>query len=482
MPQPPGTLTAFQNPIWVGGKPWETNRNYHAHNLHTASYQGSQHLAYSKLSRSADGLNNTNANIIMNSHYEMVAELLKSHDLTELDPHEFELIDNGTKVIQLGRIRRPSDWPYGKDGVIGESVLQLVDIATGDVEFEWRSLDQVPLDESCHTYPDIDYFHLNSAAKDSEGDYIINGYHVCTIYKINGTDGSIIWRLGGKKSDFTMLDGYELMRMHHIRIRPLDSIKLPTALRAQVTDTTHLALSIFDNAVIRPSAGSSASIVVLLDLEARTGQVVERYVQPDGMFGALFGSVQFLPNGDRFIGWGGQRSISQYTQNNELVFHAELADAATPTFSYRAFIGSWVGLPTTNPDVFSYSWTCTWQTTMYASWNGATEVRSWRFFGGVSASGPFKLAVAVNKVGFETRAVASFFASHAYVEGVGWDGALLGRSEIVATRVPRPDLAAYCNEFRCDQKINWTEADWFQHCRSETLNILGIVAVQAVLE
>ena len=323
--------------------------------------------------------------------------------------------------------------------------------------------------------------------KDSGGDYIINAYHACTIYKINGTDGSIIWRLGGKKSDFTMLDGYELMRMHHIRIQPLDSIKLPPALRVQVTDTTHLALSIFDNAVTgsaapRPPAGSSAGIVVLLDLEAKTGQVVERYVQPEGMFGVLFGSVQFLPNGDRFIGWGGQRSISQYTQNNELLFHAELADAATPTFSYRAYIGSWVGLPMTKPDVFSYSWTCTWQTTMYASWNGATEVGSWRFFGGLSASGPFKLVAAVDKVGFETRAVANFFASHAYVEGVGWDGTLLGRSEIVATRVPRPDLGAHCNEFRCNQNINWTEADWFDRCRSETLIILGIEAVQAVLE
>ena len=323
--------------------------------------------------------------------------------------------------------------------------------------------------------------------KDSEGDYIINGFFVCTIYKINGTDGSIIWRLGGEKSDFTMLDGYELMHMHHIRIRPLDTIRLPKGLRAQVTDTTHLALSIFDNAVNsntgpRPSVGSSAGIVVLLDLKARTGQVVEQYVQPEGMFAALFGSMQFLPNGDRFIGWGGQRSFSQYTQRNELVFHAELADAATPTFSYRAFIGSWVGLPMTKPDVFSYSWTCAWKTTMYASWNGATEVRSWRFFGGVSASGPFKLAVTVDRVGFETRAVASFFASHAYVEGVGWDGLLLGRSEIVATRVPRPGPGGRCNEFRCHQNINWTEADWSQNCRSETLNVLGIVAVQAVLE
>lgn len=112
---------------------------------------------------SADGSRNTNANIILNNHYEIVTEFLKSDDLTELDPHEFELLENGTKVIQIGRIRHASDSAYGKDGVIGESVLQLVDIATRDVEFEWRSLDHVPLDENCQINPDVDHLYVRGA-------------------------------------------------------------------------------------------------------------------------------------------------------------------------------------------------------------------------------------------------------------------------------------------------------------------------------
>lgn len=322
--------------------------------------------------------------------------------------------------------------------------------------------------------------------KDSDGNLLVSAYHACTIYKIDGTDGSILWRLGGENSDFVMLDGYHLMRMHHVRIRPIDSIKLPTALRAQVTDRTHLALSIFDNAFtsgtsLTQCAKSSAAIVILLDLVAMTGHIVERYAQPNGMFGALFGSVQFQPDGGRFIGWGGQRTVSQYTQDNELVYHAELADAAMPTFSYRAYKGPWVGRPTTKPDIFSYSWTCTWDTTMYASWNGATEVRSWRFFGAATALGPFKLAAIADKDGFETRAVASFFASYAYVEALQVNGSILGRSEIVSTRVPRPDYALICSEYRCYQDLKWTEADYLSNCSSENSDMSGSVFSQAVL-
>ena len=112
--------------------------------------------------------------------------------------------------------------------------------------------------------------------------------------------------------------------MHHVRIRDLPSISLPSVLWGKVSNETHLALSIFDNAsstVGAPTASSSA-VVVLLDLEARTAQVIERYPHSDLNYGALFGSVQFLATGDRFIGWGGALDVSQHTQDNELVFHA----------------------------------------------------------------------------------------------------------------------------------------------------------------
>lgn len=140
----------------MGGKPGESAWHYHTHNLHTISYQGSPHLAYSEVLKDSNGLN-TGPNLIMNNQYEVVAEFPRSDDITELDPHEFELIDSGTKFIQVGRIRHASDWQFAQDGVIGESVVQVVDTVTRNVEFEWRSLDHVPQNESCLSFPNLDY-------------------------------------------------------------------------------------------------------------------------------------------------------------------------------------------------------------------------------------------------------------------------------------------------------------------------------------
>lgn len=139
----------------MGGKPGESDWLYHALNLHTVTYQGSAHLAYSEILLDSNRVN-IGTNLIMNHKYEIVAEFPRPHGITELDVHEFELIENGTIFIQLGRARHASDWRFALDGVIAESVLQVVDTVTRNVEFEWRSLDHVPLNESCLSYPNLD--------------------------------------------------------------------------------------------------------------------------------------------------------------------------------------------------------------------------------------------------------------------------------------------------------------------------------------
>lgn len=322
--------------------------------------------------------------------------------------------------------------------------------------------------------------------KDFQGNYIINAYHSCSIFKINGTDGSIIWRLGGDRSDFEMIDDYKLMHMHHVRIRDFADVRIPKELEGKVSKQTHLALSIFDNGFFIfgqrvPTADSSSAIVVLLDLEAMTGQVIERYTQPQGMYGALFGSVQFLANGDRFIGWGGQRGFSQYTQNNELLLHAEIANEVTPTWSYRTFRAPWSARPTTQPDLYTYSWNCHWKTTMYASWNGATDVTSWRFYGSAFKNGGFEEMISVVKDGFETRARAPVFAAYAYVEALHADGSVLGRSVTVKTKVPRSEWAPLCNEFRCYQDFDWTEPGGSASCNESSADLFRGMLAQSVL-
>ena len=55
--------------------------------------------------------------------------------------------------------------------------------------------------------------HINSLDKDEHGDYLVSGRHVSTVYKIAGLNnpdglkpGSIIWRVGGLRTDFPIID------------------------------------------------------------------------------------------------------------------------------------------------------------------------------------------------------------------------------------------------------------------------------------
>ena len=210
-----------------------------------------------------------------------------------------------------------------------------------------------------------------------------------------------------------------------------------------------------------------------------TGQVIERYTQPQDMYSVLFGSFQFLPKGDRFIGWGGQRGFSQYTQDSELVYDAVIANDTEPTWSYRTFKGSWSARPQTLPDLYTYSWNCHWNTSMYGSWNGATDVESWRFYGGHSEDGSFEETAFVAKEGFETRAKASHFADYAYVEALHADGSVLGRSIMVKTKIPSRHLASRCNEHRCYETFDWMTNS--QSCNEYSSGVSRATFGQSVL-
>src|SRR5207248_2088928 len=108
------------------------------------------------------------------------------------------------------------------------------------------------------------------------------------------------------------------------------------------------------------------------------------------------GSIQPLANGNELVGWGSEPYFSEYDSNGRLLLDAVLP---RPDLSYRASLGQWVGLPLYPPSAAVR--TRSGRTTVYASWNGATEVSAWRVLGGSSSTGLRAVATA-KKSGFET--------------------------------------------------------------------------------
>src|ERR1700727_1169891 len=108
------------------------------------------------------------------------------------------------------------------------------------------------------------------------------------------------------------------------------------------------------------------------------------------------GDTQPLPNGNVFVGWGSEPSFSEFSRSGKLLLQGEFPG---PDLSYRATVAQWVGLPLTSP--LGAARQTGGDTTVYASWNGATRVASWRVLAGPSAS---RLAVVAThaRSGFET--------------------------------------------------------------------------------
>jgi hypothetical protein len=73
--------------------------------------------------------------------------------------------------------------------------------------------------------------------------------------------------------------------------------------------------------------------------------------------------------------------------------------------------------------------------TVYASWNGATQVGRWRVLGGPSKSGPFKPIRTVVWSSFETRIPIATGAAYVKVQALGKKGKALtgGSSRAVRT-------------------------------------------------
>jgi outer membrane protein assembly factor BamB len=118
-----------------------------------------------------------------------------------------------------------------KYGAVWDGIAQEVDIETGEVIFEWHSLEHVGIEESYIEPPSdprdsYDYFHINSIDVDHDGNLLVSARNTWSVYKLERKSGEVLWRLGGKNSDFEMGPGTRLParrppppRRHHLHLR-----------------------------------------------------------------------------------------------------------------------------------------------------------------------------------------------------------------------------------------------------------------------
>jgi hypothetical protein len=284
------------------------------------------------------------------------------------------------------------------------------------VVFEWHSLDHVPISESHYDVPrepnrPWDYFHLNSISEDEDGDLILSARHTFAVYKIDRETGEVLWRLGGKRSDFEMAPGTRFAWQHDARRAPDGTIT--------ILDNAHTESGPARARTLTDHVETSRAIALELDEDARTVRLARAVHEPRGLLADAQAGTHMLANGNLFVGWGSLRFFSEFAPDGTLVFDGRMA---APNNSYRAYRARWRGRPRTRPAIGVRDGDA------FASWNGATEVARWELL-----AGPRLRPVArARRTGFETRIDLPAGASRVAVRALDARGRALGRAEAVA--------------------------------------------------
>jgi Arylsulfotransferase (ASST) len=380
-----------------------------AHDLKVQSYRGNSVLTW---------MNGVNEYVIFDHSYREIARLSAANGYYG-DHHEFLISPQDTALILIYSpvLRDLSSIGGLKNDRVWQGIVQELDIETGKVLFEWHSIEHVGLDESYATVsqdgrPGLDYFHANSIEVDHDNNLLVSARQTFTVYKIDRNTGEIIWRLGGKKSDFEMGEGTRFAFQHDAR-RQRDG-----------------TISVFDNGntvfhdTVPEAVEESRGIVLELDEEQMSATLVREYTHPDKQYADAAGNMQLLPNSNVFIGWGRALVFSEFSKDGELLFDARLP---SPNRSYRYFRFPWSGHPTDRPAAVAER-TSEEELEVYASWNGATEVSSWEVLAGPRQDQLEPLG-SVPRNGFETAMSVQSPNPYVAVRAKDRSGRVLGTTE-----------------------------------------------------
>ncbi|KPL85894.1 arylsulfotransferase family protein [Herpetosiphon geysericola] len=351
---------------------------------------------------------------VLDEHYQEVGRYQAGNGY-QIDYHEFLLQPNGHAIFMI-YANIPYDLsPYGgeQNAILTELVLQELDTA-GNVVFQWRSSEHIPVGDSSHSLTGsapVDYIHGNAIEVDTDGHWLISSRHTDEITKINRQTGAVIWRFGGEGNQFQFLDNSpSFFHQHDIR---------------RLANGNLLLYNNWNS--LPPSANAfSMAMEYKLDEINKTARLVKSFRTNPDQYGVAMGSAQRLDNGNTGVGWGSTSTL--YTEFNPLGQPVFELTTVEPIVSYRAKRYEWQGQPTWPPTLVPESQGNS--TTLYYSWNGATEVADYQVYTGPT-SASLSLQNTTPKTSFETStSVVNNAHCFVQVRARNSQGTVLGSSAI----------------------------------------------------
>lgn len=278
-----------------------------------------------------------------------------------------------------------------------------------------------------------DYFHINSVDKDSEGNYLISARDACSVHKINGTTGDIIWRLDGTNSSFSLGPGVKFCFQHHARFVSRDG---PIEIISLYDNSAHGTENGRGHQV--HTAPTSSGKILRLDHSKWEAELLQGFYPPDDLLSKSQGSTQLLPSGNVLVNWGSEGALTEFRADGTPIFHTYMDSGflGEGVENYRGFRYNWTGLPNEVPAVVCLEAEAedgrSTSTSIYVSWNGDTETHTWRFYGVSDRSKLREFLGETKRTSFETALLlGNRKVEKVVAEAVNAKGDILVRSGVV---------------------------------------------------
>lgn len=439
----PLILDSELEPVWF----YPVGTGVVSTDLEQETYQGKPVLLWSQGIVGATGALRSGQVVVVDQHYRKVATLeaqgpagCTGTTCWIISLHDAVINGANIWVTVYRDVPNQSLVAYGGPpaGTVYDGGIQEYNLKTGALEYTWDALNpggtpNVPLSQSEQPAPPPtapagtvwDAYHLNSVQVLPGNQMLVSIRNTWAAYLIDTATNRIVWTLGGKASSFTIPSSARFAWQHQVQLLP----------DHEVTLFDDDCCGLLAGGKLAPANGPSTGMVLKLNLAEHTASAVGLYSHAPSLAAAFLGSMSLLPNGNALVGWGSLPYFSEYSKAG-----AQLLDVVWPgkDLSYRAlFTNAWVGTPYYPPSAAVR--TAGGRATVYASWDGATEVSAWRVLAGSSANRLNVVAIEP-KTGFET-AIGLKRSYPAYkVIALDANGRAIGSSGVFPNKKAAPPL------------------------------------------
>ncbi|KAI1331511.1 Arylsulfotransferase-domain-containing protein [Xylariaceae sp. FL0255] len=404
------------------------------------------HRTYTLYGQPVLGVFAGSAVLIYNENYDLLYRVTPQGDFSNVIPDSHEALithdDTVVMIVSVGEEGDLSQIGGPENEAVTNNFIQEVNPANNKVIFQFDMRSYFNIEDSYWPYRGQgpfdfpwphDLWHMNSVEKLPDGNFLVSSRHLHSIFLLDGKSAEVKWVLGGKRSHFRDVteNGSGIFRWQH-------NARLTAPNRITLFDNH----DVFNGFCNDPAKGCSRGLEIEFDDKDMTFRVVNEWYHPQGLISASRGGVHRVPNGNTLIAWGQNPSYTEHAPDGEVVMDIQrgrvlpMDHGITNVITYRAWKSDWIGKPKYPPSIATHTDENS-TTSVYVSWNGATEVDSYVLLGSNSTeelNGRDAIIAKSKRLGFETSFKLDKKIAYARIAALDTNGAILGFTSGVNTK------------------------------------------------